>query len=90
MLKAEVYAAALGLGLPTPIELADTGLLTAQQAPPGGGGERLYAMRASADLAGAAPSTEFAPAELVVAASVDARFAASKQTGISKSFSRRR
>ncbi len=76
--KAQVYAAALGLGAPSPVELADTGLLTAQPVPPGGGGgERMFAMRAAADIAG--PVTEFAPAKLVIEASVEARFAAEPQ-----------
>jgi uncharacterized protein YggE len=77
--KARVYAAALGLGTPTPVELADTGLLTAQPIAPGGG-ERLFAMRASADMgAGAGSVTQFAPAKLVIEASVEARFAAEPQ-----------
>ncbi len=88
--KAGAYASALGLGSPTPVELADTGLLTAQPISPGGGGERLFAMRASADMGGPGSVTQFVPAKLVIEASVEARFAASRQTGISKSFSRRR
>jgi uncharacterized protein len=77
--KARVYAAALGLGAPTPVELADTGLLTAQPVAPGGG-ERMFAMRASADMgAGAGSVTQFVPAKLVIEASVEARFAAEPQ-----------
>ncbi|GAA1818162.1 SIMPL domain-containing protein [Agromyces neolithicus] len=77
--KARVYAAALGLAAPTPVELADTGLLTAQPVPPSGGG-RMFAMRATADMAGdAGAATEFAPAKLVIEASVEARFAAEPQ-----------
>jgi len=33
-------------------------------------------MRTAADMGGGAPATEFAPAELVIEASVDARFTA--------------
>ncbi|MCD2442573.1 SIMPL domain-containing protein [Agromyces sp. SYSU K20354] len=73
--KARVYAAALGLAAPAPVELADTGLLTAQPVPPGGG-ERMFAMRASADMGGGGSVTQFAPAKLVIEASVEARFAA--------------
>ena len=77
--KARVYAAALGLGVPTPVELADTGLLTAQPMTPAGG-ERMFAMRAAADMgAGAGSVTQFAPAKLVIEASVEARFAAEPQ-----------
>ncbi|MBM7830111.1 uncharacterized protein YggE [Agromyces cerinus] len=75
--KAAVYAAALGLGTPTPVELADTGLLTAQPVPPSGGGERMFAMRASADMSGGGGGpSEFTPALLVITASVEARFTA--------------
>jgi uncharacterized protein YggE len=71
--KAQVYASALGLGAPAPIELADHGMLSAQPLPPA---PKAMAMRAVADFGGAAPTTEFAPAQLVVEASVDARFTA--------------
>lgn len=74
--KASVYAAALGLGSPTPIELADTGLLTAQPFPPGVGAERAFAMLDAVDASGGASPAQFTPAKLVIAASVDARFAA--------------
>ncbi len=73
--KAAVYASALGLGKPTPVELADTGLLTTQPVPPGGG-ELMFATRASADVSGGGASSQFTPAKLVIAASVDARFSA--------------
>ncbi|MDQ0892742.1 SIMPL domain-containing protein [Agromyces ramosus] len=71
--KAAIYASALGLGAPTPVELADTGLLTAHPVPQGGG-ERMFAMRAVADTSGG--GAEFTPAKLVIEASVDARFSA--------------
>lgn len=74
--KARVYAAALGLGEPTPVELADTGLLTAQPVPPEPGGMRLAMMSTGWDGGGAGAGTEFTPAELVIEASVEARFSA--------------
>lgn len=70
--KAQVYASALGLGAPTPVELADQGLLAVQPGPPV---PKAMMMRAVADVGGAAP-TEFAPQELVIEAAVDARFTA--------------
>ncbi|SIN71060.1 SIMPL domain-containing protein [Agromyces cerinus] len=74
--KAAVYAAALGLGTPAPAELADTGLLTAQPVPQGGRGERMYAMSLSADMGAGGGPAEFTPAQLVIEASVEARFTA--------------
>ncbi|WP_207207110.1 SIMPL domain-containing protein, partial [Agromyces binzhouensis] len=72
--KAAVYAEALGLGSPTPVELADHGLLEAQPIPRA---HKAVAMRAMAmGVADSGPAPEFAPARLVVEASVDARFAA--------------
>ncbi|GAA1056823.1 SIMPL domain-containing protein [Agromyces luteolus] len=72
--KAAVYAEALGLGAPTPVELADHGLLQAQPIPRA---HKAVAMRAMAmDASDAGPAPEFAPAKLVVEASVDARFTA--------------
>lgn len=70
--KAQVYASALGLGAPTPVELADQGLLAVHPGPPM---PKAMMMRAVADVGGAAP-TEFAPQELVIEAAVDARFTA--------------
>jgi uncharacterized protein YggE len=70
--KAQVYAAALGLGAPAPVELADQGLLAVHPGPPM---PKAMMMRAVADVGGAAP-TEFAPQELVIEAAVDARFTA--------------
>lgn len=70
--KAQVYASALGLGTPAPVELADHGMLSAQPMP---AAPKAMMMRTAADLGGA-PTPEFAPAELVIEASVDARFTA--------------
>lgn len=69
--KAQVYASALGLGAPVPVELADHGMLN-QPVPIA---PKAMMMRAVADVGGA-PPTEFAPRELVIEASVDARFTA--------------
>lgn len=70
--KARVYAEALGLGAPVPVELADSGLLDARPAPMA----RAVMAKSVAFMDSATPSTEFVPAELVVQASVDARFSA--------------
>ena len=69
--KARVYASALGLGAPTPVELADHGMLSAQ---PIRSSPKAMMTLAAGDADGGAPATEFAPAELVLEASVDARF----------------
>lgn len=71
--KARVYASALGLGEPTPVELADHGMLGVQ--PLAAAAPKALMMRTAAD-GGGAPTTEFAPAQLVIEASVDARFTA--------------
>ncbi|WP_308799425.1 SIMPL domain-containing protein [Agromyces silvae] len=71
--KARVYADALGLGEPTAVELADRGLLGPQ---PGPSGPQPVMMRAAAFGGAQAPVTELTPADLVLEASVDARFTA--------------
>jgi uncharacterized protein YggE len=71
--KARVYAAALGLGEPAPVELADHGMLSVQ---PLAAAPKALMMRTAADVGGGMPTTEFAPAQLVIEASVDARFTA--------------
>ena len=58
----------------TPVELADSGLLTAQPVPPAPRGMKLAMAAVAYDGGGAGSGTEFAPAELVVEASVEARF----------------
>lgn len=72
--KARVYAAALGLGEPAPVELADHGMLSVQ--PLAAAAPTALMMRTAADVGGGMPTTEFAPAQLVIEASVDARFTA--------------
>ncbi|WP_136708003.1 SIMPL domain-containing protein [Agromyces sp. H66] len=71
--KARVYASALGLGEPTPVELADHGMLSAQPMP---GAPKAMMMRTAAEFGGGPQGAEFAPAQLVIEASVDARFTA--------------
>jgi uncharacterized protein YggE len=72
--KARVYADALGLGAAVPVELADSGLLDARPAPMPRG---VMAKAMAFDLADATGAgAELVPAELVVQASVDARFSA--------------
>ncbi|MRG58851.1 DUF541 domain-containing protein [Agromyces sp. CFH 90414] len=73
--KAAVYADALGAGHPAPVELADHGMLSAAQVVPFAAA-RLSAPAAFGAAPGGAPSTEFAPADLVIEARVDARFSA--------------
>lgn len=71
--KAERYAASLGLGALHPIAVSDPGLLDGAVPPPeqGIGPARMMS-------AGRGPATiEFAPEEIVVAATVHARFSAS-------------
>jgi uncharacterized protein len=70
--KARVYASALDLGAPVVTELADHGMLSAAPSPIA---PAAMMMRTAADVGGA-PTTEFAPAHLVIEASVDARFTA--------------
>ena len=72
--KARVYAAALGLGEPAPVELADHGMLSVQ--PLAAAAPTALMMRTAADVGSGMPTTEFAPAQLVIEASVDARFTA--------------
>ncbi|SFR74921.1 hypothetical protein SAMN05428970_1818 [Agromyces sp. CF514] len=69
--KAGVYASALGLGTPVAVEVTDHGLLGSAPSPM----PKAMMMRAAADVGGPA-ATEFAPQELVIEASVDARFVA--------------
>ncbi|GAA2027446.1 SIMPL domain-containing protein [Agromyces tropicus] len=71
--KARVYAEALGLSAPAPVELADHGMLSEQPMPKA---HQAVAVRGFAMEAGGPPAPELAPATLVVEASVDARFTA--------------
>lgn len=71
--KAGVYASALGLGSPAPVELADSGLLDTHPSPVV---PMMAARSAKFAFDAAGPSTEFVPAQLVVQATVEARFTA--------------
>jgi uncharacterized protein YggE len=67
--KALVYASALGLGTPVVVELADRGMLSDAPTP-------MRAMMVGSVDGLAAGPTEFSPRDLVIAASVEARFTA--------------
>ncbi|BDZ56027.1 SIMPL domain-containing protein [Agromyces marinus] len=69
--KAGVYAEALGLAAPVPVEIADHGMPGER---PVQRNHRQAPVRAMAMADAAAPAAEFAPAKLVVEAAVDARF----------------
>ena len=70
---AGVYAEALSLGTPAPVELADHGMLSEQPVPMM---HKATLARAMVADGGAATSPEFAPAKLLLEAYVDARFSA--------------
>jgi uncharacterized protein YggE len=73
--RAEAYAEALGLGSVEPTEIADIGLISAGQPAPAApmmkarGGAVAFA-------ADAAPAMEYEPEEIVISATVEARFTA--------------
>lgn len=72
--RAEAYAAALGLREVTPVEIADTGLLTAvSSAPEALLGKSRGAVAFAADVA---PAMEYEPQDIVLTATVEARFLA--------------
>lgn len=71
VLRATAYAAALGLHSVTPTAIADTGLLSPDPTPPAP--RMMRAMAAEGGNGG----TEFRPEDVVVTASVEARFTAS-------------
>lgn len=71
--RAETYARALHLSQVTPLEIADVGLLSPGQ--PGPGAPVLKA-RGAAFAADVTPTMEYEPGEIIVAATVEARFLA--------------
>ncbi|WP_217584492.1 SIMPL domain-containing protein [Microbacterium sp. GbtcB4] len=71
--RAEAYAAALGLAEVTPLEIADTGLLSSAPAP---GAPLAKARSAVAFAADSAPAMEYEPQDIVLTATVEARFLA--------------
>lgn len=72
--RAEAYAGALGLHEVTPLEIADVGLISSGQPSPGA--PMLKARGGVAFAADAAPSMEYEPEEIVISATVEARFLA--------------
>ncbi|MEE6389652.1 SIMPL domain-containing protein [Microbacterium paraoxydans] len=71
--RAEAYATALGLAEVTPLEIADMGLLSA---PPSSGTPLGKARAAVAFAADTAPAMEYEPQDIVLTATVEARFLA--------------
>lgn len=71
--RAQAYAAALGLESVTPLEIADTGLMSREQAP---AHPMLKARGAAFAAADSAPAMEYEPEDIVIAATVEARFIA--------------
>lgn len=72
--RAQSYAAALGLESVTPLEIADTGLISREAAP----GVHMMKARGAAFSASAAggPAMEYEPEDIVISATVEARFTA--------------
>lgn len=71
--RAGTYAAALGLGEVTPLEIADTGLISSgEPSPP----NPMLKARTAAFAADAAPGMRFEPDDIVISATVEARFLA--------------
>lgn len=72
--RAEAYATALGLTAVTPVEIADTGLLSSVASAPGAPfGKARGAVAFAAD---AAPAMEYEPQDIILTATVEARFLA--------------
>ncbi|MGW9268790.1 MULTISPECIES: SIMPL domain-containing protein [Microbacterium] len=74
VLRAEAYAGAVGLHQVSPVELADVGLIAPGH--PGPGTPLMKARGAVAFAADAAPSMQYEPEEIVISATVEARFLA--------------
>ncbi|MBD8024360.1 SIMPL domain-containing protein [Microbacterium gallinarum] len=76
--RANAYAGAIGLSTVTPLEIADLGLLTRNDSPAAPRQERMLMAKASfaADGAGAAPTVQLQPEDIVITAAVEARFGA--------------
>lgn len=73
--RAEAYASALGLTSVTPLEIADVGLMTQRQTP--AAPQMMQARGAAFAAAESSPAMEYEPDDIVVAATVEARFSAS-------------
>ena len=72
--RAKAYAGALGLDEVTPLEIADVGLISSGQPMPGA--PMMKARGGVAFAADAAPAMEYEPEEIVISATVEARFLA--------------
>ncbi|WP_175986099.1 SIMPL domain-containing protein [Microbacterium tenebrionis] len=72
--RAQAYAGALGLESVTPLEIADTGLISREQSP---APQMMKARGAAfATSAESGPAMEYEPEDIVVSATVEARFTA--------------
>lgn len=72
--RATAYASALGLSHVTPREIADVGLISSGQ--PNPAAPMMMKARGAAFAADSAPAMEYEPDEIIVTATVEARFAA--------------
>lgn len=72
--RAQAYAAALGLGSVVPVEIADTGLISREQAASAPMMKARGAMFAAADAG--APEMSYEPEDITISATVEARFTA--------------
>lgn len=72
--RAKAYAGALGLDEVTPLEIADVGLISSGQPMPGA--PMMKARGGVAFAADAAPAMEYEPEEIIISATVEARFLA--------------
>lgn len=70
--RAEAYASTLGLQTVVPLEIADTGLISREQTP----APQMMMARGAAFVAESAPAMEYEPEEIVISATVEARFTA--------------
>ncbi|MEV4735388.1 MULTISPECIES: SIMPL domain-containing protein [unclassified Microbacterium] len=73
--RAHAYAGALGLQEVSPKEIADVGLISSGQASPGAP-VMMKAARGAAFAADSAPAMQYEPDEIVISATVEARFVA--------------
>ena len=76
VIRADSYAAALGLEKVTPLEIADVGLLSRQNLPEAGPTPLMARAAFASDSTGATPAVQLQPEDIVVSAGVEARFMA--------------
>ena len=72
--RAQAYASALGLNEVTPLEIADVGLISSGQPSPAA--PMMMKARGAAFAADSAPAMEYEPEEIIISATVEARFLA--------------